>query len=369
MSKKIDKSRRSLLKAAAVGVSAAAVGALPFIAKGKDKKTYKWSMVTTWPKNYPVLGTGAERLAQRITEMSDNRLQVKVFGSGEIVPAFEALNAVSSGTAQMSHGVAYYWKGKIPAAPFFSGVPFGMIAPEVNSWLYYGGGLELYRELYAPMNVVPFIAGNTGVQMGGWFKRKIVTPEDLKGLKIRMPGLGGDVMTKAGAVVVNIPGSELFNALKSGTIDATEWVGPYNDMAFGFHKAAPFYYHPGWHEPGTAVEVCANKQAFESLPKDLQEIVFIATQAANTDMLAEYLKFDAVAYNKILSLPDVEVLKFPDPVLKRLRDLSEEVLSDLGKQSPELKKTYNSYMAFMKLIRPFYEISTIEMLNARSKRE
>lgn len=367
MTTEVDQKRRSLLKTAAIGTAAAAVGAIPFIAKSKNKKTYQWSMVTSWPKNYPVLGTGAEKLAQRINEMSDNRLNIKVYGSGEIVPAFEALNAVSNGTAQMCHAAAYYWKGKIPSAPFFSGVPFGMTAPEMNAWLFYGGGLELYREVYAPLNVIPFVAGNTGLQMGGWYNRKITKVEDLKGLKIRMPGIGGDVMQRAGAVVVNIPGKELFNALKNGTIDATEWVGPYNDLAFGFHKAAQYYYHPGWHEPGTVVEACVNKQAYEALPKDLQNIISIACQAAYIDMRSEYLNFDAIAYKKILAMPNIEVLAFPDPVLRRLRELSADVVADLGKQSPELKKVYKSYSDFANLIEPYQKISTLEYLNARSK--
>ena len=198
-----------------------------------------WRMYTTWPKNFPGLGTGANRLAESITRMSGGRLKVTVYGAGERVPALEVFDAVSRGSAQMGHGGAYYWKGKAAAAPFFASVPFGFTAQEMNAWLYYGGGLELWRELYAPFNLMPFDAGNTGTQMGGWFRKPIDSVADLRGLKMRIPGMGGEVMARLGVTAVNIPGGELFTALSTGTIDATEWVGTYNDLAFGLHRAAP----------------------------------------------------------------------------------------------------------------------------------
>ena len=196
-----------------------------------------------------------------------------MYGAGELVPAFEVFDAVSRGTAEMGHGAAYYWKGKSEAAQFFAAVPFGMNAQEMNAWFYYGGGLELWREIYAPFGLMPAPAGNTGVQMGGWFNKEINRLDDLKGLKMRIPGLGGEVLRRAGGTPVNLPGGEIFTALQTGAIDATEWVGPYNDLAFGLHKAAKYYYYPGWHEPGTTLEAIVNKQAFDALPKDLQSIV------------------------------------------------------------------------------------------------
>jgi TRAP-type mannitol/chloroaromatic compound transport system substrate-binding protein len=204
-------------------------------------KSVKWKMVTTWPKNFPGLGTGANYLAELITRMSGGRIEVKVYGAGELVPAFEVFDAVLQGTAQLGHGAAYYWKGKSEAAQFFSAVPFGLTAAEMNAWLYHGGGMELWQETYAPFGLIPMAAGNTGVQMAGWFNREINSLEDLKGLKMRIPGLGGEVLARAGGVPVNMPGGELFTALQSGAIDATEWVGPYNDLAFGFYKAAKYY--------------------------------------------------------------------------------------------------------------------------------
>ncbi|VAW57842.1 TRAP transporter solute receptor, unknown substrate 6, partial [hydrothermal vent metagenome] len=215
------------------------------------KTRIKWKMVTTWPKNFPGLGSGANHLAKLITEMSGGRLKVKVYGAKELVPAFEVFDAVSRGTAQMGHGASYYWKGKNEATQFFSAVPFGLTAQEMNGWLYHGGGMELWRELYEPFGLVPAAAGNTGVQMAGWFNKQIKSTADLKGLKMRIPGLGGEVLKRAGGTPVSLPGGEIFTSLKTGAIDATEWVGPYNDLAFGLHKAAKYYYYPGWHEPGT----------------------------------------------------------------------------------------------------------------------
>src|SRR5690606_13792507 len=225
--------------------------------------------------------------ARLIREMSGGRMEVKVYGARELVGAFEIFDAVSEGTAEMGHGAAYYWKGKSEAAQFFAAVPFGLTAQEMNAWLYYGGGMDLWREVYAPFDLVPAAAGNTGVQMGGWFNREINSLADLKGLKMRIPGLGGEVLHRLGGTPVSLPGGEIFTALQSGSIDATEWVGPYNDLAFGLHKAAKYYYYPGWHEPGSLIELMINKPAFERLPADLQAIVRVAAQAVNDKMLAE----------------------------------------------------------------------------------
>ena len=220
--------------------------------------------------------TGPERLARLIGEMSGGRLVIKVYGAGELVPAFEVFDAVAQGTAQLGHGASYYWKGKVPATQFFAAMPFGINAQEFNVWIYHGGGLELWRELYARFGLVPEPAGNTGVQMGGWFNKEINSVADLEGLRMRIPGIGGEVLRKVGGTPVNIPGAELFTALESGTIDATEWVGPMNDLAFGLFRAAKYYYYPGWHEPGTALEAVVNREAYEALPPDLQAIVEVA---------------------------------------------------------------------------------------------
>ncbi|MFW6191507.1 MAG: TRAP transporter substrate-binding protein, partial [Thiohalospira sp.] len=194
---------------------------------GQTQQTHEWRMVTTWPENFPGMGTGAEQLAKRIQEMSGGRIRVTVYAAGKLVPAFESFEAVADGTAQMGHGAAYYWKGKSKAAQFFSAVPFGFTAQEMNAWLYHGGGRELWEETYAEFGLIPMAAANTGVQMAGWFNRPINDVDDLKGLKMRIPGLGGEVLEQLGGSPVNLPGGEIFTALQNGTIDATEWVGPW----------------------------------------------------------------------------------------------------------------------------------------------
>ncbi|MEA3242831.1 MAG: TRAP transporter substrate-binding protein [Pseudomonadota bacterium] len=325
----------------------------------------KWKMVTTWPKNFPGLGTGANFLAERITQMSGGRIQVKVYGAKELVPAFEVFSAVSQGTAELGHGSAYYWKGKSEAAQFFSAVPFGLTADEMNAWLYHGGGMELWQETYQPFGLVPMAAGNTGVQMAGWFNREINSVEDLKGLKMRIPGLGGEVLSRAGGTPVSLPGGELFTSLQSGAIDATEWVGPYNDLAFGFYKAARYYYYPGWHEPGTTLECMVNKAAFDGLPDDLQAIVLSAARVANQDMLTEYIARNNQALRTLVDEHHVEVRKLPDSVLDRLRELSDQVVTEIAAKDALSQRVHASFQAFRDQVVQWSDISARAYLNAR----
>ncbi|MCP5161260.1 MAG: TRAP transporter substrate-binding protein [Hahellaceae bacterium] len=329
------------------------------------EKPIHWKLVTSWPKNFPGLGEAPEKFANEVKRMSNGRLQIKVYGAGELVPALEVFDAVSQGTAEVGHSGAYYWKGKMPAAQFFSSVPFGMNAQELNGWLHYGGGMELWRELYAPFGVIPFAGGNTGVQMGGWFNKEINSLEDLQGLKMRMPGLGGEVLKRAGGTPVTLPGGEIFTSLQTGTIDATEWVGPYNDLAFGLHKAAKFYYYPGWHEPGTALELTVNKKAFDALPADLQAIVENAAQMANQDMLDEYTARNNAALVELVEKHGVQLRKFPDSVLARLKALSEQTLAEVAANDPASKKVYESFSAFQRKVAAYHEISEKAYINAR----
>ena len=284
------------------------------------EQTYQWKLVTTWPKNFPGLGLAPENFAKNVERMSNGRLKIKVYGAGQMVPALEVFDAVSQGTAEIGHGAAYYWKGKIPASVFFTSVPFGLNAQEMNAWLHYGGGLELWREVYEPFNLIPFAAGNTGVQMAGWFNREIKSMEDIRGLRMRIPGLGGEVISRAGGLAVNIPGGELYTSMQTGVIDATEWVGPYNDLAFGFHQVAKYYYYPGWHEPGPTLELIINKQAYEGLPEDLQAIVEVAARAANQDMLDEYTARNNSALVELVETHGVQVKKLPDDVIDRFTE-------------------------------------------------
>jgi len=357
--------RRDFINKASIGaVAAGSALVTPSLAHAKAK--HKWKMVTAWPKNFPGLGAGANLLAKMINEMSDGRIKVKVYGAGELVPAFEVFDAVSKGTAQMGHSGAYYWKGKSAATQFFSAVPFGLTAQEMNAWLYYGGGMELWRELYAPFNLIPAAAGNSGVQMAGWFNKEIKSTADLKGLKMRIPGLGGEVLRRAGGTTVNIPGGELFTSLQSGTLDATEWVGPYNDLAFGLHKVAKYYYYPGWHEPGSTMEAMINKQAFEELPKDLQTIVMAACKAVNMDMISEYTARNNQALDTLVNKHGVKLMPLPDDVLKTLKQLSDEVVLELANKDPMAKKIYTSFSQFRTQVTQWSTLSEQAFLKARA---
>jgi len=328
-------------------------------------QTYRWKMVTTWPKNFPGLGTGANFLARLIGEMSGGRIHVKVYGAEELVPAFEIFDAVSRGTAEMGHGASYYWKGKSEAAQFFAAVPFGLTADEMNAWLYHGGGMDLWRQVYEPFGLVPTAAGNTGVQMGGWFNKPINSVADLKGLKMRIPGLGGEVLRRAGGTPVSLPGGELFTSLDSGAIDATEWVGPYNDLAFGFYKAAKYYYYPGWHEPGTTLECFINKKALESLPEDLQSIVLNACRVANQDMLAEYNARNNEALQTLIEDHKVQVRRFPDDVLRKLHTISDQVVAEIADKDPMSRKVYESFRSFREQVVAWDRVSEKAYLQAR----
>lgn len=331
----------------------------------KAAKSLKWKLVTAWPKNFPGLGTNANLLAKLITEMSDGRIKVKVYGAGEMIPPFEVFDAVSKGTAEMGHAGAYYWKGKSPATQFFSAVPFGLNAQEMNAWLYYGGGLDLWRELYKPFGIVPAPVGNSGVQMAGWFNREINTIADLQGLKMRIPGLGGEVLRRAGGTTVNMPGGELFTSLQSGALDAAEWVGPYNDLAFGFFKVAKYYYYPGWHEPGSTMEALINEKTFNSLPNDLQQIVLTACKAANMDMISEYTARNNEALDTLVNQHQVKVLPLPPEVLVKLRQLSDQVMGELVAKDPVAEKIYQSLSKFKQQVTRWSAISEQAFFQAR----
>jgi TRAP-type mannitol/chloroaromatic compound transport system substrate-binding protein len=332
-----------------------------------NDKIYHWKMVTSWPKNTPGLGVSAEKIATIINEMSAGRLQIHVYGANEIVPALGVFDAVSSGSVEMGHSGSYFWRGKVPAAQFFTAIPFGMNVQEINGWLMHGGGLDLWREIYAPFNLIPFPAGNTGVQMAGWFNREINSVDDLRGLKMRIPGLAGEVFNAAGGTAVNIPGGELYTALQTGVIDAAEWVGPENDLAFGFHQIAKYYYYPGWHEPAPVLELIVNKNAFDSLPKDLQAIVTYATRAVNQDMLDSYTNNNSRALKELVENKGVQLKRLPDEVLKRFYEIAQDVYTRQAEQDPQFKKIYDSYTAFMKQTTVYEKISEQAYFEVREK--
>ena len=332
----------------------------------KDK-TYNWRLVTSWPKNYPGLGMAPERIADLVEEMSDGQMKITVYGAGEQVPAFGVFDAVSSGAHQMGHSGGYFWKGKVPAAQFFTSDPFGLTADEINSWVNHGGGLELWREIYEPFNIYPIPAGNTGTQMFGWFNKEINSLEDIKGLKMRIPGIGGEVLKEAGGIPVTLPGGELYTALQTGVIDATEWVGPYNDLTFGFHQAAKYYYYPGWHEPGPMLELLINIDAWNSLPKHLQVIIETATKAVNQDMLDEYLAKNNQALTELVEVHGVELRKLPDDVIDEFEVISNRILVDLAKEDETIAKVYDSYLNFKNNVSAYHQISEDAFIEARNK--
>jgi len=332
-----------------------------------EYKTYKWRLVTSWPKNYPGLGMAPEKIANLVEEMSNGQMQITVYGAGEQVPAFGVFDAVSSGSHQMGHSGGYFWKGKVPAAQFFTSVPFGLTADEINAWVNRGGGLELWREIYEPFNIYPIPAGNTGTQMFGWFNKEINSLEDVKGLKMRIPGIGGEVLKEAGGIPVTLPGGELFTALQTGVIDATEWVGPYNDLTFGFHQAAKYYYYPGWHEPGPMLELLINMDAWNSLPKHLQVIIETATKAVNQDTLDEYLARNNQALTELVEVHGVELRKLPDDVIEEFRAISNEILSDLAEEDEVIGKVYDSYIEFKNNVTEYHKISEDSFIEARNK--
>jgi len=359
------KRRDILASAGALAVAGCSADPQGDAAPGRGAESFTWKMVTTWPPNFPGVGMGVIKLVDYIESASDGRLRIKVYAAGELVPAFEVFDTVSRGTAEIGHGAAYYWKGKSAAAQFFTALPFGMSAPEMNGWLYFGGGYELYRELYAPFNLMPFAAGNTGVQMGGWFNKEINTLNDLAGLKMRIPGLGGEVLKRAGGTPVTLPGAEIFTALQLGSIDATEWIGPYNDVAFGLHNAAEYYYYPGWQEPGPVLECIINLDAYNALPEDLKTIVEIACAAVNDQMMAEYTARNAQSLQQLKREGKVDIRPFPDDVLRQLRTITNEVMEEIAAADPMAEKIYASFNAYRDSVSEWTAISEQAMLDVR----
>ena len=310
------------------------------------EKKYEWRMVTTWPPNLPVLQTGAERFAKRVAEATNGRITIKVFAAGELVPALNTFDAVSAGTVECGSGASYYWAGKVPSAQWFSSVPFGLNPQGINAWFYGGGGLELWEEVYAPFNVVPRPQGNTGVQMGGWFRKEMNTLADYKGLKMRIPGLGGKVIAKAGGTVVLLPAGEIFTSLERGVIDATEWVGSLHDLRMGFYKAAQYYYYPGWHEPGTTLEVIFNKKVYDDLPGELRMILDAVAAETNLWSLCQFEAGNGAALQELITQHKVNLVQFPAPLMDDLRKLAMETLEEEADKDAPSRKVHEAFKKF-----------------------
>jgi len=350
--------RREFLKKAGAGAAAAGAATVvnaPFVHAGPKK--IRWKMVTTWPPKLPYLQTGAVRIAREVARLTGGAFKIKVYAGGELVPPFGTFDAVSKGTVQAGSAAAYYWAGKEPATQWFAAVPFGLNAQGMAAWLWAGDGLKLWEEVYANFNLVPRPAGNTGVQMGGWFNRKINTIADYKGLKMRIPGLGGKVVAKAGGTVVLTPGGEIFTNLERGVIDATEWVGPLHDRIMGFYKVAKYYYYPGWHEPGTVLETFFNKKAYEALPKEYQLILDYVCKESYPWMLAGFDADNGANLIELITKHHVKLVRFPDEVMKDLRKLAEEVVADQANKSPLAKKVNENFQKFRKQVGIWGQVS------------
>jgi len=336
--------RRDFIKGAGATIAGTgiAITSAPAIASGK----IQWKLPTSFPAKAPGVGTNVTSFAKRVSDMSGGRLELKVFSSGELVPPFAVQDAVQKGTAEIGHSTAYYGAGKNAALHFFSTIPFGMTATEHVAWLRHGGGQELWDDIYGQRGLKPFYSGNSGTQSAGWFKKEINSVEDLSGLNMRIAGLGGEAMRKLGVNAILLPPPEIFPAFKSGAIDAAEWVGPMLDQAFGLNKITNLCYVPAFHEPGAALEIVVNKDAFAELPKDLQVIVEEAARATSVETLAQFDYFNMQAFVK-LQEKGVTFKEFPEDVVTALKGATVEVMADLAKDNAEFAKVQQSYDSFL----------------------
>jgi TRAP-type mannitol/chloroaromatic compound transport system substrate-binding protein len=356
-------SRRRFLGTAA-GTTAAAL-TLPAAAPAVAKDRRLWRMATSWPKNAPGPGTTAARLAERLTALSDGRLTVELHAAGELVPALEVFDAVAEGTVEMGHSAGLFWSGKMPSAPYFTAVPFGLLPEGHDAWLTAGGGQALWDELYGQFGVKPFAAGNSGIQMGGWYNRPIESLDDLAGLRVRMPGLGGEVLRRLDAAPVTLPPGEIFGALSSGALDGAEFLGPWQDTAMGFDRAAPYYLWPGWHEPNGSAEALVNAQAYAELPADLQELVAACCEAENRHGPAEAEWHNAQALARLRDDAEVALQPWPAEVLAAARRESAAVLEELAATSGLDRRIHDSYAEAKRLLLPWSRVGRHALLGAQ----
>lgn len=344
--------RRSFIKTGVALGGAAALSA-PAIAQGVKELR----MVTSWPKNFPGLGTVVNRFVKRFEQATDGRYKIRVYAGGELVHALKCLDAVQEGTADLYHSADYYYQGKATALAFFTTVPFGMRADEMDAWLHHGGGQALWDEVSGQFGVKPFPCGNTGSQMGGWFKKEIAGLDDFKGLKMRIPGFGGDVIRALGGTPVTTAGAEILTALQTGVIDATEWVGPWNDLAFGLHKVVKHYHHPGFHEPCATLSLGVRREVYDQMSKSDQMILEACALAENNVNLAEFNRYNAEALETLVSKHGVQLHEFSDEIYKAAGEAALDVLATAAANDPASKKVHESYMTFRKQIMEWSRVS------------
>ena len=354
--------RRKFLQTTGVGVAAATLAP----AMAATSETLELRMAMSWIKDSPGTGSTAARLAKRIELLSSGRIKIKIYGAGEVVSPLEVLDAVGGGVVELGHTASFFWQGKMRASAFFTAVPFGLTPQEHMLWIYHSGGQALWDELYAPFNVKPFLASNTSIGMGGWFKKEINSLDDIAGLKYRMPGLGGEVMRRLGAIAITIPPPDIAMSLASGVVDAAEWLGPWSDLAMGFYKSAPYYYGPGFHEPNGAGEFQVNRELWNSLPQDLQQIIDMACIAEHVYSLTEIDWTNPQALKKLTEEHGTMIRQFPDDVMQAAKQATEDVLDDLAAHDDITSRITQSYRQTRETQIEWSRISNLPFLKARA---
>lgn len=359
---------------AAAGLAACQPGVLPAaqvqeaVAENSSLPQIDWQMATSWPPSLDTIFGGAQTVAERVTAMTGGKFNITARAAGELAPGLEVLNVVEQGAVPIGHTASYYYIGKSPATAFGTALPFGFTDRQQNAWLYEGGGLDLMQQFYADkFGVIQFPAGNTGVQMGGWFNKEIASVADLQGLKMRIPGLGGQVMNKLGVNVQVLPGGEIFQALQTGAIDAAEWVGPYDDQKLGFHKVTKFYYYPGWWEPGPSLEIQINIDEFNKLPEEYQEVLKTAAYEANVTMMSRYDAKNPAALQSLLSEADVTLQPFPDDVMEASEAASFELFDEFAASDTDFGSIFKEWKVFRDAIQPWHRLAELAMMSYQSK--
>ena len=344
---------------------AAVVCTAAFANPALAEKTYKLKLAETWGPNFPIFGDTTKNLKAMVEKMSNGRLKITIDSSNKHKSPFGVFDMVKAGQYDMGHSASYYWKGKDPNTLFFTTMPFGMTAPEQYGWFYYGGGMELMEEVYDRHGILSFPGGNTGNQMGGWFRKEINSLDDLKGLKMRIPGFAGEVLAKLGAKPTNIAPGELYTSLERNTIDALEWVGPSLDLRMGFHKIAPYYY-TGWHEPGTELQFMVNKRTWKKLPADLQEILRVAMRSAAYDMYAQSYHASGENWATMKTeYPNIKVKTFPKEVMDAIRKANDDLIAERAADNAMAKKIIDSQASYLKKVRAWSEISDNAYFNSQ----
>jgi len=352
--------RRDFLKKASVGAAAGAAATLAAPAIAQTAPTIKWRLTSSFPKSLDTVFGGAETMADRVRALTGGKFDIRCFPAGEIVPGLQALDAVQQGTVEVAHTCSYYYVGKDKTFGFGTAIPFGMNARQMNAWIYEGGGQKLLDEFYAGYNVVSFLGGNTGTQMGGWWRKEVKTLADLKGIKMRIAGLGGTVFATLGVVPQQIAGGDIYPALEKGTIDAAEWIGPYDDEKLGFYKVAKNYYYPGWWEPSTCFHFFVNKKEWDKLPKEYQAALQAGAYEANVTMMAEYDHKNPIALSKLLQ-NGVKLQRFSDEIMGAAYKSAQELYADESAKNPAFKKIYDEFSKYRKSQNAWFSVAEMRM--------